>query len=90
MITIYKYPLIIDDRQIIQMPSDAVLLCVQVQRGIPCLWARVDEDNAAESRVILTRGTGHAAAGVGDYVGTYQIEGGQLVFHVFDGGVVLL
>lgn len=80
--TVYKYPLIIDDEQIVSLPVGAQILTVQMQ-GRPCLWALVDPDLPHEDRRILMRGTGHDAQGVGRYIATFQMRGGALVFHVF-------
>lgn len=92
MITIYKYPLIVTDEQEISMPLGAEILTVQTQNGIPCLWAKVDTSRPVDVRGIQMYGTGHpmeSGAGegeVGKYVGTFQLHGGSLVFHVFDRG----
>lgn len=83
--TIFKYPLLAADRQVIAMPEGAELLCVDSQHGRPCLWAIVDPDFPSESRPIEIRGTGHLLGDVGAYVGTFFLEDGDLVFHVFDG-----
>lgn len=85
---IFKYPLEIRDRIVIQMPIGAVLLHVDVQREMPCLWAAVDPEEADEGRVIYVRGTGHelGRVAVSKYVGTFQMLDGELVWHVFDGG----
>jgi len=87
MKTIYKYPLAITDEQIITMPFEARILTVQVQDGVPCLWALVEPDWKPEPRRILTFGTGHPIPDgtAGRHVGTYQVQGGSLVFHVFEG-----
>jgi hypothetical protein len=85
--TIWKLPLEVTDEQEVSMPRDAQLLCVQTQRGMPCLWALVDAGKPAVKRSLLTVGTGHSApSDIGAYVGTYQLElqGGMLVFHVFE------
>jgi hypothetical protein len=37
-------------------------------------------------RIIYVHGTGHAFNHDALYVGTYQIMGGMLIFHVYDGG----
>lgn len=84
--TIWKFPLKVKDVQQIEMPQGTRLLSVQVQRGIPCLWALVDEQAPREKRLIVTYETGHYVHdGTRAFVGTYQIDGGELVFHVFDG-----
>ena len=80
---IYKYPLAVTDRQVMTMPIGAQLLCVQVQRGIPTLWARVDPIHEMEEVILLTKGTGHPFPEINvSYLGTYQLAQ-QLVFHVF-------
>lgn len=86
MRTIYKYKLDTTDLQTVQMPEDARILCVQTQQGEPCLWAMVNPERKRVDRQIATYGTGHPipvdiSAG---YIGTYQLSGGMLVFHVFD------
>lgn len=103
MKTVWKFPLDVTDRQVVEMPSGARPLCVQVQAvrrarplgrtGIavnveerPFIWALVDDAAPRRKRVVLTHGTGHhvaplAAAGV--YVGSFQLDAGALVFHVF-------
>ena len=87
--TIWKYELELTAVQMIAMPRNAWLLTVQIQRGKPCLWVLIDEnDDRKEQRLIRTLGTGHLIPddAPGDYISTYQIVGGDLVFHVFDGG----
>lgn len=86
--TIWKFGLPIDDRVVIPMPAGASVLCVQTQNDAPCLWAVVDPGEKLENRVFLVRGTGHdlGEAEWRHYIGTFQIIGGALVFHVFDGG----
>jgi hypothetical protein len=83
---IYKYELAITDSQTVTMPEGAEILAVQVQRGAPCLWALVNPELRAVERHIETFGTGHPVdTGVERlYIGTYQISGGSLVFHVFE------
>lgn len=83
---IFKYPLVVTDRSGVALPKDAQILCVQVQADTPCLWALVDPVAPLEPATFLIHGTGHPVApGVGahNYVGTFQLHGGRLVFHVF-------
>ena len=85
MNSIWKYPLRIADEQTIDFPEGAEVLAVQVQKGAPCLWVRVDPAAPKTPRKIITHGTGHPVPETtGRYIGTYQIEGGALVFHVFE------
>lgn len=85
MKTIWKYPIKTIAIQQLRMPEGAQILTVQEQRGQVCLWALVDENGEMESRHIETIGTGHPITGTERvYIGTYQLEGGDLIFHVFD------
>jgi len=84
---IWKYPLE-PDQASIYLPVGAEILCVQVQGSEPCLWALVDPATSdKETRHIGIYGTGHRIEGdPGRYIGTFQLNGGTLVFHVFDEG----
>ena len=87
MKTVWKFPLRVDDEQIVSMPDNAHILCVQDQSGTPCLWALVDPANPPRERKILISGTGHIREDLDDlvnYIGTFQMYGGGLVFHVFE------
>jgi len=89
---VWKYTLEVADEQIIEMPIGAEMLTVETQRGFdadwPTLWALVDVDADKSQRKIAMRGTGHHADGLeaARYVGTAQLLGGRLVYHVFDRG----
>lgn len=86
MKTIWKYELKNTDRQIIEMPANAIVLTVQVQYGGPCLWAIVNPNTKLkETRSFNIYGTGNPVPqSPGIYIGTYQLCEGQLVFHVFE------
>lgn len=89
MKTIWKYPVPISSSFLLEMPRGATLLDVQVQHGAPYLWAMVDPTAAKVGRVLHVHGTGkgiHEPSG--SYVGSFQLAGGELVFHVFSGGEV--
>ena len=82
---IFKYPLVVMDVQVVHMPAGAVILSVDVQRDVPCLWALVNPDAVTSLRRIRMYGTGHPVDDPpGYFIGTIQLEGGALVFHVFD------
>ena len=86
--TIWKFELETTDNQTIEMPVNAEILTVQTQNGIPCIWVLVDPTETKEKRFIEVFGTGHDVyydMGVSrSYLGTYQLQGGSLVFHVFE------
>ena len=82
--TVYKYSLRIHDEQVVLLPKGAKILTVQGQHGRICLWALVNHVHGVEPRTILIRGTGHDFPEVGRYISTFQMENGELVFHVFE------
>lgn len=90
MEVIYKYPLEAVDRQTVRLPRGARILCVQNQRETPCLWAVVTVDVESkppnEFRTFLILGTGHPQDKIpaDNYIGTFQLDEGTLVFHVFE------
>ena len=89
--TIWKYPIEVTDDQAVDMPAGAQVLSVQVQGGAPCVWATVDPDAPVRPRRLRTFGTGHPDCDFsGVFVGTYQLRGGSLVFHLFDCGEMAL
>jgi hypothetical protein len=88
MKVIFKYEIEARDHQSVEMPAGAQILSVQVQRDVPCIWAIVDPANPVESRSFEVFGTGHpfpACIGSGrEYIGTFQLLAGSLVFHLFE------
>lgn len=82
---IYKYELKEIDVNKLSMPEDAQILCVQTQKGIPYIWALVDDKKEVKSKFIMTIGTGHPMPdNPKKYIGTYQLFEGDLVYHVFE------
>lgn len=83
---IYKYPIEIEDEVSVEMPLGAEILCVQMQGGHPCIWALVDADEVGKQvKGFIWRGTGHTMPdNHGKYVGTVQLHGGSLIFHLFE------
>lgn len=86
---IWKWTLEITDRQELHMPVGAKLLTVQMQHGKPCIWALCDENHERALRTIAIYGTGNPMPeNPGEYVGTFQVDSGLLVFHVFGVGAL--
>lgn len=85
MKTIWKYPVAVVDVQTIGMPLGAEILTIQDQKGTPCIWALVDSDAPLADREIRIAGTGHKInKSIKQYIGSFQLGGGDLVFHVFE------
>ena len=85
MKTIYKYPIKAADRFALSMPQGARVLTVQSQREVPCVWALVDPSEPERLYDFALVGTGHKREDLDgmSYLGTVQLLGGDLIFHVF-------
>jgi len=88
MRTIYKYKLPVGDEFALEMPAGAEVLTVQMQDDQPFIWALVNTDHSPQLRQFLVLGTGHDCSDTRicatNYVGTFQLLGGRLVFHLFE------
>lgn len=85
MRTIWKFPVEMTDQFEILMPAGADVLTVQVQHGQPVLWAIVDPDARKIKTGFVLHGTGHPLSDkAGRYIGSFQLTGGALVFHLFE------
>jgi len=82
---VYKYPFEINDEVIVHMPEGAEVLHVDAQHDAPCIWAMVDDRRAMAPYLFYVVGTGHPADHVctGQHIGSVMMDGGALVFHVF-------
>jgi hypothetical protein len=82
---IWKAVLEVTDRQVVSVPVGAKFLSSQIQGNALCLWFLCDEKRQLEPRVIAIYGTGNPIPDEpGDYIATFQMHGGDLVFHVFE------
>jgi hypothetical protein len=83
---VLKWTLSVTDFQTLELPTGAVILSVQVQHDKPQLWALCDENvTTVQMRFIAIYGTGNTIHGnAGRYISTFQMRGGDLVFHAFE------
>lgn len=83
---IWKWTLAATDLQTVELPQGAGILSVQMQGDMPQLWALCDEKaERKEKRHIAIYGTGNPMPDdPGDYIATFQMHGGALVFHAFE------
>jgi len=81
--TIHKFPLAITDEQVIYAPPSARPLSVQFQRGVLCLWMRLDPTEILEQFTIRIYGTGNPIQSNDHeaFIGT--VQDGPMVWHVF-------
>jgi hypothetical protein len=85
MNTIWKFPVEVADRFVVPMPSGAEVLSVQMQNDVPVMWARVDDTAPVVDREFAVHGTGHPVpSNRGRFIGSFQMLGGRLVFHLFE------
>jgi hypothetical protein len=82
---IFKYKIPVNDSFGIHMPEDAVILSVQCQKDEPCIWVMVDEYKPETTRRFELYGTGHVMSKMNQqYIGTFQMMQGNLVYHLFE------
>lgn len=84
---IYKYQIEPQGVIAVGMPAGAKILSLQVQCDTLCIWALVDPEAEMVIRAFRMYGTGHDMDTPDlPHVGTFQLHGGALVFHLFDAG----
>jgi hypothetical protein len=69
------------------IPEGARALCAREQFGEVCVWMLVDPAQTPVTRTFEIYGTDHQIVGTAaglTYLGTAFLEGGALVFHVFE------
>lgn len=83
---VFKYALSVANSQRVNLPVGAEVLTAQMQGEVLCLWALVDSNFAhlTSERVIRIYGTGRPIHDEGRYIATFQMNGGDLIFHVFE------
>lgn len=86
MATIWKYA--VPPRNVfeLELPFGAKFLAVQAQRSIPQAWFLVDPVLTIEARrfVIVATGDHVDRAEELTYLGTFQLNEGELVLHLFE------
>ncbi len=83
-VQILKYTIQIVDRPTLTLPASAKILSVQMQNGVPCVWALVDPGTPEHTRVLELYVTGEEisqARGLA-FIGTFQ--DGPYVGHLFE------
>jgi len=83
--TIWKYELKVQDTQEIDIPCGYEVLMVNTQKGIPCLWVRVDPNSPKLREIIYTHGTGHNIEHQCklEHLGSYLTDNDEMCSHVF-------
>jgi len=83
MKVIHKYVIKIQETFSLDMPAQAQILSVQMQGGLPKIWAIVDDENVNTRRNFYVVGTGiPLASNPMKFIGTFQ--DGVYVWHLFE------
>lgn len=82
---ILKQELRITDLQVIHLQSFTEILSIQIQNNIPCIWYLCYPDNLLQEITFEIFGTGHYIEDNIErkFIGTFQIDNGKYVFHLF-------
>jgi len=88
MLRVFKYDLPLNDYFKLDLPRGAKILCFDTQFGVAQMWALVNPDETiTESRQFRFAGTGHNITETPEqleFIDTFQMRDGNLVFHVFE------
>lgn len=82
---IWKYELKDLGKQMIEIPEHAKFLSLHIQNGNPCMWFIVNPNNNKINRKFEIYATGQDIY-LADrkFIGTFLVNNGSLVFHVFE------
>lgn len=69
---------------LLEMPQGAQPLSIQVQEGVPRMWALVDIDQPHVQRQFQVAGTGQPVPPASTYIGTFQTVQGRFIWHLFE------
>lgn len=87
---IFKYDVPVADHFELELPVGAEILTFQSQKESFYIWAIINDEEGLndEKRYFRLAGTGHDltedSPKIKKYIGTAQIAGGGLVFHLFE------
>ena len=83
---VWKYDLPWGDIVTLALPIGARVLSVEPQGASAALklWALVDPNADPELRRFRLAGTGHEITDNVSHISTFQLQDGQIVFHVFE------
>ena len=86
MKAVFKFPIVITDKQLVMMPEGAEILSVALVKHETVIYAMVDQSAPMANRWIVCRGTGHDIKPSDKlyFIGTVVYRGGELVFHFFE------
>lgn len=68
----------------LKLPAGAEIVALREQHDEPTIWFVCDSEAKPVLRRFVIVGTGHQAPNIGKHVGTFFVDGGMFVFHVFE------
>lgn len=85
MMSIWKWACPVADEFFASIPESAKCVHVEAQDGSGCMWWLVDTGSQPIERTFMTVGTGHPVPDIPlEYLGSYQLQDGRFVAHVFE------
>ena len=82
---IFKYPIPVADEFFLQLTLFAEILTVQMQKSEPMLWVLLNPDEPNWERKFNLYGTGMTiSADAHNYIGSFQMLNGALIYHLFE------
>lgn len=83
MMTIFKYPLKLQNEQALELPIFCIPLSVQMQGDQLCLWCQVESEDVKEMRAVFIYATGQPIMQKVNMQFVDTVQMGPLVWHVF-------
>jgi len=84
MRTIHKFPIQISGGDfIIPLSGECQVLDVQVQQGVPMMWVELDPDAEKMPTTFAVFPTGGEIDDEWVHLATFQMHGGELVWHLY-------
>lgn len=85
---ILKYTLQVDSFQEIDIPKSGKIISLQVQHNMPVIWVQCvgngKEQKTKRKFITLTTGLEHVNNETLYYIGTYQLNNGNFVGHLYE------
>lgn len=82
MRTVLKFE--VKPRMVLTLPAGSEFLAVQIQHGEPRAWFLCEQGAPNFERTFICVPTGEASISDEEYLGTFQLGDGALVFHLFE------
>lgn len=83
---IWKFEVQVEETFQVSLPEGATVLSVDVQYGVPQMWALVEPGKPLRLRTFHVYGTGHVHSvnAFSRFVGSFQLMNGSFVGHLFE------